>query len=149
MSDRKSEREGTFETASFKYLIMKYKFLTTLPIVATCSIIFHFIYLFMGNSSGGIAMAPFVFVPVVLGTVLLIILINLIFLFLHKNISPILNLFLFLIVLTFLAIYDNGFDFFSNLLSNNSQIGYTTRLMYLPIVFGTICTFFYEKRNWF
>lgn len=128
---------------------MKYKFLSTLFKVIFLSVFFHFIYLFIGYNGGGIAMAPFVFVPIVLIEGLLIILINFIFKLFRKNISDIFNISLFLIIFTLFMFYESSWLFFHNLFSNELLVGHTTRLMYLPVIFGTICVFLYEKRKCF
>ena len=92
-------------------------------------------------------MAPFVFVPIVLIEGLLIILINFIFKLFRKNISDIFNLSLFLIIFTLFMFYESSWLFFHNLFSNELLVGHTTRLMYLPVIFGTICVFYMKKGN--
>lgn len=122
---------------------MKYKFLTTLFFLAISSIVFQFLYLFWGFNGGGYAMAPFVFVPMILIANLLIGIINL--LALPKILNFKYNIALFLGIITCYFIYEQGLDFFNNLLKTSLD-GYGERLMYMPVVFGSLLTLIYENR---
>lgn len=122
---------------------MKYKFLTTLSFLAISSIIFQFLYLFLGFNGGGYAMAPFVFVPIIIIVSLLIVIINL--LVLPKILNFKYNVALFLGIITCYFIYEQGLDFFGNLLKSSLE-GYGKRLMYFPVVLGCFLTLIYENK---
>ena len=123
---------------------MKYKFLMTLLVLSISSITFQFLYLSYGFNGGGYAMAPFVLIPIILVVDFLIAVIN--FLVLPKALNFKYNIGLFLGIITCSFMYDDGLAFFSNLWNNEISDGYANRLMYLPIVFGSLFAVIYENR---
>lgn len=122
---------------------MKYKFLTTLSFLAISSIVFQFLYLFFGFNGGGYAMAPFVLIPITVIASVIIGIINL--LVLPKILNFNYNVALFLGIITCYFIYEQGLDFFDNLLKSSLE-GYGKRLMYFPIVLGCLFTLIYENK---
>ncbi|WP_312075063.1 hypothetical protein [Chryseobacterium sp.] len=125
---------------------MKNNAFVTLLILSVATIIFQFLYLFFGFDGGGYAMAPLVLVPLILITDFLIVIINLIIG--RKNIKNEINILMFLSIITFYFIYDLKGNFFKNLFDLRN--GYATRLMYVPVVFGSFTTYFfnlYLKKN--
>lgn len=91
-------------------------------------------------------MAPFVFVPITIITSVIIGIINL--LLLPKILNYKFNVALFLGIITCYFIYDQGLDFFDHFLKKNLN-GYGQRLMYLPVVFGSLFTLIYENKKSF
>ncbi len=116
-----------------------------LPII---SVVIQFIFLFTSSYPGGMAMAPFVFVPYVLGVFALLFIINIILKFININIDLTINSFIFLLTFTSTLIFNDGFSSLSSLFKNNNE-GEATRLMYLPALFATAIVIIYDKRKIF